>query len=595
MLEIGLSNAVLACVPAALALAVGLTCRRPALVHALWLLVLLKLVTPPLFRVPLPWPAVGAEVESASAVVPATDEQPADLPEMDAALDGEGAGAAELEVGADEAGPGAVEPASVPAADEAVSAEPQAGTLAWPGWSAVLVGGWLAGSLGWFLLAVCRVACFARALRHTQAAPVELAARVAGLAQRMGLRRVPAVRLVPGRLSPMVWGVVRPVLLVPEELRNRVSAAALDTLVVHELAHLRRRDHLVRVLEFLALGLCWWNPLAWFARRELHEAEEQCCDAWVPRALPGAARTYATALVDVLDFLSDGRPAMPPLACGVGQVHDLKRRLTMILRGTTPTGMGSSAALGVLVLAGLLLPLLPGPGRSQDEPTRGPKALGVVVKQREVASDELDRANDELKKKLAEIDLLKKKIMVMKQVEVEKAHRALVEKIAVVRKRQADVATSGHGGVTIRIEISGLSGKSEEITKLVTELEKVLPGKDRKVLVVRGTQVSGRPVVIAGRMAGVKVEPAPKVRPPTPPAPAFPGMPALPGVAPRPGMGGGIHRPADGLEKKVDALLKELEALRRELHQRRGPPGGRTEERRPGAGVAPAPGGLSTP
>ena len=58
LLHVGLGNAALVAGPACLAWAAGLAClRRPGLVHGLWLLVLLKLVTPPLVRVPLPWPA----------------------------------------------------------------------------------------------------------------------------------------------------------------------------------------------------------------------------------------------------------------------------------------------------------------------------------------------------------------------------------------------------------------------------------------------------------------------------------------------------------------------------------------------------------
>src|SRR5262249_45699246 len=138
-----------------------------------------------------------------------------------------------------------------------------------PAWQELTAIVWLAGSLGWFALACRRVRRFAEAVEGARPAPAELAARGGELARALNLRRTPGVRLLPGRLSPMVWGVSRPVLLVPEELLGRLSGSALETLLVHELAHLRRRDHWVRVLEFLALGLCWWNPLTWFARHQL--------------------------------------------------------------------------------------------------------------------------------------------------------------------------------------------------------------------------------------------------------------------------------------------------------------------------------------
>ena len=54
-----------------------------------------------------------------------------------------------------------------------------------------------------------------------------------------------------------------------------------DAVLIHELAHLKRRDHWVRRLEAVVLGLDWWNPVAWWARREIEKAEEECCNAWI--------------------------------------------------------------------------------------------------------------------------------------------------------------------------------------------------------------------------------------------------------------------------------------------------------------------------
>ena len=67
-------------------------------------------------------------------------------------------------------------------------------------------------------------------------------------------------------------------------------------LLLHELAHLKRRDHWVRWLELVVAGLYWWHPVVWWARRALREAEEQCCDAWVVWAMPDRSRTYASCL-----------------------------------------------------------------------------------------------------------------------------------------------------------------------------------------------------------------------------------------------------------------------------------------------------------
>jgi hypothetical protein len=106
--------------------------------------------------------------------------------------------------------------------------------------------------------------------------------------------------------------------------------------------------------------------VAWWARRELREAEEQCCDAWVLWALPKTKRAYASALLAAVDFLSGVRPAVPLGASGMSEVHHLRRRLVMIRRGEVPRVLSWSGSLAVWGLASVLLPL--GPAWSQDAP-----------------------------------------------------------------------------------------------------------------------------------------------------------------------------------------------------------------------------------
>src|SRR5262249_42277581 len=151
------------------------------------------------------------------------------------------------------------------------------------------------------------------------------------LAVRLGLKQCPGVWLVPGCVSPMLWSLGRELrLLLPIDLLDRLGDEQRATLLAHELAHCRRRDHWVRGLELLVLGLYWWLPLLWWAGGELQQAEEECGDAWVVWALPRPARAYATPLVEPLDFLSGTRPAVPLIASGVGHVRLVRRRLTMI-------------------------------------------------------------------------------------------------------------------------------------------------------------------------------------------------------------------------------------------------------------------------
>src|SRR5262249_5951014 len=259
--------------------------RRPAVRHGLWLLVLLKLVTPPLLPVALPWPAAPPPVEgpafTANFIPPEVDAPPAD---------GDG-GAAE---------PVPPPPPPAPIAPAAISAE------------ALVAGVWRAGRLLWLMVAALRVARFGRLLRHARPAPAALQEQTERLARRLGLAHCPGVWFVPAPVSPLLWALGRtPRLLLPEALWEGLTEPQRATLLLHELAHLRRGDHWVRRLELVALGLYWWHPVVWWAGRQLREAEELCCDAWVVWALPDDAEAYARALVETVTFLSQTRPPLP--------------------------------------------------------------------------------------------------------------------------------------------------------------------------------------------------------------------------------------------------------------------------------------------
>jgi beta-lactamase regulating signal transducer with metallopeptidase domain len=453
LLETALSNVVVAAVLALVALAVGRVCRWPALRHSLWLLVLLKLVTPPIVLLPLPWPvaAMPETVAFENMVGPEAAKPRPDADMVPLAPPGE----FEVEVET----PPEVEPLPpwiVPAqvaqggstddrAPHEAKAEDQgapdvvhqttsfhlppallslpslpAGSIAVLGWL------WLGGSLFWFLVAARRLWRFGRLLRHAEPAPAELQAQAGELARRLGLTHWPRVWLVPGVVSPMLWAVGKaPRLLLPRDLLERLDSERRGTLLAHELAHWLRRDHWVRWLELVVLGLYWWCPLAWWARRALSEAEEDCCDAWVVWALPGSARAYATALVDTLDFLSGAPRALPLAARAVGQLSVLRRRLTMIMRGSTPRNLPRLGLAAVCVLGLMLLPLLPTwaqqftPGadtvqapKAQPDDSKVQEEIDKLAKQLKALQDKVKdhAAKDNATKSQAELEALYKKL-----------------------------------------------------------------------------------------------------------------------------------------------------------------------------------------
>ena len=157
----------------------------------------------------------------------------------------------------------------------------------------------------------------------------------------------------------MLWaGGGQPRILFPTDLLARLDEGAVSTLLTHELAHYRRGDHRVRLLEFLASGLFWWHPVIWLARRELEISEEKCCDDWVVSQFPAAQRQYADALLATVDFLTEEHPPLPAIACGLGEVPLLRQRLKLIMCGTAPKSLSLLGRTAVVATA-MLLPVSP--------------------------------------------------------------------------------------------------------------------------------------------------------------------------------------------------------------------------------------------
>jgi hypothetical protein len=212
----------------------------------------------------------------------------------------------------------------------------------------------------------------------------------------------------------MVWGLGRLCLLFPSGLLPRLDAKGRAALLAHELAHVRRRDHWVRVLELVVTGLYWWHPAVWWARREVREAEEVCCDAWAVWASGGHGRPYAVALLQVVAFVSRARLPLPAGASGVGQVSHLKRRLAMVMQGNTSRSL-SGGSLGLVLGLGLLfLPLFP---------ARGQEAAPS-------AKDSRDQQIDALKKAIDVLEQQKKQEPSMTPKVWMNEYRAFTDKLA---------------------------------------------------------------------------------------------------------------------------------------------------------------------
>ena len=164
----------------------------------------------------------------------------------------------------------------------------------------------------------------------------------------------------------------------PDALAIDTTGDCVDGLLVHELAHVKRGDHLVGWLELAAGIVWWWNPLFWLVRSELREQAELSCDAWVISALPHGRRAYAESLLAVSGAAAPRVPSPSLVVVGMHATSRrvLERRLVMIMKGRAPVRLSLGALLAITLVAGATLPAW---ALSADQQTRSARQVPVVT------------------------------------------------------------------------------------------------------------------------------------------------------------------------------------------------------------------------
>jgi beta-lactamase regulating signal transducer with metallopeptidase domain len=195
-------------------------------------------------------------------------------------------------------------------------------------------------------------------------------ARFAELSTALKISR-PVRFLVSAALTaPAVVGWLKPVVLVPAGIFSGLTAAQLEAILAHELAHIRRHDYLVNLLQNLVETLFFYHPAAWWISRQIRHEREHCCDDLAAR-MCGDALSYAKALT-ALEEMRGAPPALALAASG-GSLLDRIRRLLGVKEQKS-----AAWPLGILMIgvAALLLSFtIAKAARPEDSP---PKAVEVT-------------------------------------------------------------------------------------------------------------------------------------------------------------------------------------------------------------------------
>jgi beta-lactamase regulating signal transducer with metallopeptidase domain len=176
------------------------------------------------------------------------------------------------------------------------------------------------------------------------------------LAHRAGVRARVTLLRHEGQVTPLTAGIFRPVVLIPASA-DGWTPARREAVLLHELAHVTRRDCLTQAIAAIACALYWPHPLAWLAAARLRlERELACDDAVLSRGV--RAPDYATHLLEIARSLS---APLPRLAVSMAGVRELEDRLRSLIddakrrrapgRAITALATGGACTVGLLVAA----------------------------------------------------------------------------------------------------------------------------------------------------------------------------------------------------------------------------------------------------
>ncbi|UHQ19287.1 hypothetical protein LVB87_14035 [Lysobacter sp. KIS68-7] len=215
--------------------------------------------------------------------------------------------------------------------------------------SPLIVALWATGASVFCLRTLFGVAWVAR-MRATTQSPLQAQwqARLDALAERFGLRGV-ALRLVDALDSPVAAGWLRPVVLLPTSVALRMPVELVDALLAHELAHVRRHDYLVNLLQRAVEALLFYHPVTWWLSRRVRIERELIADRLAADAI-GDPRRLAVALAALSEL--PVRPALPHLA-HAAHGGQLMSRIQQLIRSqsraqrTPPAGRVALPLIGI--------------------------------------------------------------------------------------------------------------------------------------------------------------------------------------------------------------------------------------------------------
>ncbi len=355
----------------------------------IWMLVLVKLLLPPSLWSPVSFGTwFGQKLEVPTVVLqepsaPTQEQAPAPpisllrrpmvqpayaLPPGWQDMEGES-----VPVDAGIVNPAPIEPVHPPAV-RTVAAEPSP-SLSRQG-LALLV--WVMIALALLLLLIQRALFVKGLVAQADPAPNSLQEKLDACCDRMGLRGTLALKVSSNVTSPACCGLLRPVILIPRNLVPRLQPRDVQAVLLHELAHIKRGDLWINLIQTLLQIVYFYHPLLWLANAMIRRTREQAVDEAVLVAMGASARQYPETLVNIAKLAFRRRPTLSLRLIGVVESKSaLRSRIKhMLTRPLPKTARLSLLGLFAIVLvAVILLPMARG---REDRVCSSPSCLALL-------------------------------------------------------------------------------------------------------------------------------------------------------------------------------------------------------------------------
>lgn len=244
-------------------------------------------------------------------------------------------------------------------------------------WVTVAFCAWAAAVLVWLVRFLVAQARTARAIRQGDDLgdhPVGVLAE--RLAMRMGVSRPVRVIRTASVASPATWGVRRPVVLMPAGLVAELSTRQIGWVLLHELAHVRRGDVAVQVVQRLVQILYCFHPLVWIVGPVIDQLREYACDDLAIASGRRTRRHCAEGFLRVVERASTGMAAAAPGAALFRDATFLERRLQRMVDERRAVRVGISRSALALVV-GVLCFALPASSRPAPIPAGSPQRAAI--------------------------------------------------------------------------------------------------------------------------------------------------------------------------------------------------------------------------